>query len=91
MSRLIRVIFDEENLKELLTTGKTVNSTITFILNGQSGYNQVGVSDDDLRDLTTGILVSTNTDNLEVQYILQDIGYTRIYPLMSEYRGKKNG
>ena len=89
MSKSVRAVFDEDNLIELLFTGKTKISGVKFVLNGTAGWNRVGVSIGDLKSITTsGVAISYGYFELKVEYILQDIGFDRIDTWMDIYEKK---
>jgi hypothetical protein len=85
-AKSVRVVFSEYNLVELLFKGKTRISGIKFVLGGKSGWNKVGVSEDDLKSITTGgMAISYGYFELKVEYILQDIGIYVIESYMKKY------
>lgn len=91
MSKSVRTVFDEENFIELLFTGDTTSDGIKFVLNGKPGWNKVGVSNSDLESIITGgEAISYGYFNLDVRYILQDIGYDRINSWLTKYKNERN-
>ena len=90
MSKSVRTVFDEENLVGLLFLGETTSDGIKFVLNGKAGWNKVSVTDDDLKSITTGgEAISYGYFNLEVRYILQDIGIYVIDSWMKKYKNER--
>ena len=86
-----RSVFTEENLIEILRDGETTSDGITFILNAEShdliGGNKVSVDNQNIIRITNGGITISRGEGLEVEYILQDIGYDRIGMILNKYKG----
>lgn len=91
MGKDVRIVFGEAEFRELLLSGQTEIDGITLNINGDIGWNTVNVTGENISELIDGgTAKSEGTHNLTVEFILSDIGYDRIFPIMEEYKRNKD-
>lgn len=79
--KIQKAVLDEQNLIDLLNGGMTVSNNISFSM---TKFSDVNVSITDIKNICKGGESSYIRDEVTTKYILTDIGYYKIIPLLDK-------